>query len=84
METAGFTELLLKFSTMGGTINPYLGMAIFVIGLGFMIWMGIKAKNEAFDKQRKADGESASKDASKGQDSVQSGLDKTEDFLNKP
>lgn len=78
-----FVETLVKFATMGGAINPYLGMALFVIGIGFMIWWGIRQKQVAYDNQRKADSKTSSEDAGKGQGTVQSGLDKTEDFLNK-
>jgi hypothetical protein len=70
----------MEFITMGGSIHPYVGAAVGLIVTIGLIYLGIMAAKERWQKQKKEAGD-AVKDVGKDQNASDNTQDKADDFF---
>lgn len=67
--------------TMGGAVNPYLGLGLLVAIGGALIFFSVMAKKEAWNKQKDESSSSIGKEVGQDQEVNKNVDDKINDFL---
>jgi len=67
--------------TMGGKINPYIGLVISVILGIILVFVGFKFKNENWNSKVDASGSTIGTETNHNQDTTDEVLDGTDDWL---
>lgn len=73
----------VKLITLGGSVSPYVGAVITLIVVGLIVWLGIKAKSQAWGNQKNQSGNDVNNNTGQDQGTSNDVQHSSDDFFNK-
>jgi len=73
----------VKLITLGGSVNPYVGGVVTLIIVGLIVYLGIKAKSQAWGNQQNQAGKDVNNTTGQDQGTSNNVQHSSDDFFNK-